>query len=269
MIGFYLFLEFLLFFVIGYSFGSIVFGLILSKIKHKDLRSHGSGNVGATNTLRIFGVGAASVAFLWDMFKTWLSIMICTIIYQYINEKLFINDFQEYQKYGFLIYFAGLGTIVGHCLPVVYLFFLFKYKFNFEKARKYIGGKGAASTAGFFLALSPWIFLIGFALFWIFFFSSRYVSLSSIFSIFVTTFFLLIPQLDYFYILNINNANIINVQNINDSINNLSVSYIDYWWYIINNFLLSFLISIIVIYKHKKNIINLINHKEKKLFSKK
>ncbi|MEG0879504.1 MAG: glycerol-3-phosphate 1-O-acyltransferase PlsY [Malacoplasma sp.] len=260
-------LQFFIFSIIGYLIGNILFGLILSKIKKTDLRSAGSGNVGATNALRVFGKALGFAVFTWDLFKTWLAIFICSIIYTYWTKPMTSNII--YQQNGFLIFFSGLFTVIGHCFPIQFIFVLFKTKFNFTEAKKYSGGKGAAASAGFFMSVSPWIFLIAFSIFMIIFLTWRYVSLAAMISICVSTFLLLIPQLDYFYMTDITNSHILDIPVIGNNNFVNFITYSNHWRYIVNIFSISLLISIIVVWKHKVNIVRLINKQESKIFAKK
>lgn len=149
----------LLIIIIGYLLGNILFGLLASKIKHVDLRAVGSGNVGATNTSRALGKKIGILVLLCDMLKGWLAVTIASVLYQTLGYSIICgidkpnNDY--YIKYGTLIYLAGFFAIIGHCFPIFYIVALFKFKFNFEEAKKYSGGKGAAATAGVFAAISP------------------------------------------------------------------------------------------------------------------
>lgn len=263
-----LFAQFIIFAIIGYLIGNIILGLILSKIKKQDLRGSGSGNIGATNALRVFGKAIGFTVFVWDMFKTWLAIFICSIIYKYWTNSITSNNI-IYQQNGFLIFFSGLFVVIGHCFPIAYIFSLFKTKFNFQESKKYSGGKGAAAAAGFFMSISPWIFLIAFTLFMIIFSIWRYVSLAAMISITLSMFLILLPQLDYFYMTNVMNSQILNIPNI--GANNIFsfINYVDHWKYIVSIFSVGILINIIVICKHKVNIVKLICGEESKIFSKK
>lgn len=261
-------IQFLVFAIIGYLIGNIILGLILSKIKKQDLRGSGSGNVGATNALRVFGKAIGFTVFAWDMFKTWLAIFICSIIYKYWTNSITSNEIL-YQQNGFLFFFSGLFVVIGHCFPINYIFALFKTKFNFQEAKKYSGGKGAAAAAGFFMSISPWIFLIAFSLFMIIFFIWRYVSLAAMVSITLSMLLILVPQLDYFYMANIMKIKILNIPNIGANNIFTFMNYTEHWKYIISIFSIGILINIIVVWKHKINIVKLINREESKIFSKK
>lgn len=256
----------LLFMTIGYFNGNILFGLLISKIKKIDLRSQGSGNVGATNTSRILGKPIGILVLICDMLKGWMVVFVSSIIYQTLGHSLLSQ--QNYQKFGWIIYISGLFVVIGHCFPVFYIYALFKFKFDLSLAKSFSGGKGAAPTAGVFTAISPWIFLLAFLVFNIIFLTFRYVSLSSMIAISTVFIFILIPRLDYFYILSILNINpILDIPSVNEAylIDNV-ISYQNTWPYILSLVLISFGISTIVVYKHKDNIKRLINKTEKPLF---
>lgn len=140
--------------VVAYLIGSINFGIVVSKSRHKkDVRDYGSGNAGATNTLRTFGKTSALLVMLGDMLKGALVIWIA---------KYALNGFALSQ---YFVYVAGIAVLLGHIFPV---FFGFR------------GGKGVSTTAGIMLAFSPITFLILLSVFIIVLSISKYVSLSSI-----------------------------------------------------------------------------------------
>lgn len=259
----------ILFCLIGYFFGNILFGLIISKIKRIDLRNIGSGNVGATNSLRAFGKIIGISVMLFDMIKCWISVFISVIIYHFIVPKFLTQtNYYLYSQNGFIIYLSGLFSIIGHCFPIFYIYALIKYKGDFNIAKKYSGGKGAACAAALLASISPWIFVISFFVFFIIVLITRYVSLSSIIAISITSFLTLIPYLDYLYILNIPNLNILEtIPNVTNAYNIVkTINYQNNWWYILSLFLILLFSSLIVIYRHKQNIIKLINKAESKIF---
>ncbi|MBW6515603.1 MAG: glycerol-3-phosphate 1-O-acyltransferase PlsY [Candidatus Cloacimonetes bacterium] len=137
--------------VVSYLMGSVPFGYLLGKIiKRIDIREHGSGNVGATNVLRVLGWKIGLIAFLLDLLKGFGAVLFAKLIMPESS----------------LIYiFAGLTAIVGHMFTI---FLRFK------------GGKGVATSAGVFAALIPVSILIALLCFIVVTIISRYVSLSSI-----------------------------------------------------------------------------------------
>lgn len=134
--------------VIGYILGSASFSIILSKILGRDIRKAGSGNPGATNAARVFGMGMGLATLAGDFIKTVLSILIA---------RALIGDI------GVLT--GGLSCLLGHCCPV---FHHFK------------GGKGISCGAAMALMLDWRIFLCLAALFLLVALVSRKVSPASI-----------------------------------------------------------------------------------------
>ncbi len=144
----------------SYLFGSIPFGLILTKIfLKKDIRKIGSGNIGTTNVLRTGKKSLAIATLFLDLLKGYFSIYI-TLLY-----------FESWVSYSALICF------IGHIFPV-----WLKFK----------GGKGVATYLGVILALSYEFFII-FGISWVTLsFIFRFASLSSIISsliVFIYVFF--------------------------------------------------------------------------------
>ena len=127
-----------IFIILGYLIGSISNAILISKIwKKEDIRDKDSGNAGATNVLRNYGVKFAMIVFALDISKVVLSVMIAWSIKKYSNIEFFE---------GGLIQAAGLAAIIGHILPIY-----FKFK----------GGKGAASFVGFTLVMGWPLFFVG------------------------------------------------------------------------------------------------------------
>ena len=125
------------------------------KSKGIDIRDHGSGNSGTTNTLRILGWKAGAVTFLGDSFKAILIILLVHFIFK--------GRCPEYVR--LLDLYAGFGAVLGHNFP----FFL-----------KFKGGKGIATTAGVILAVCPLGVPVSIILFVTTVLITRYVSLGSI-----------------------------------------------------------------------------------------
>lgn len=120
-------MEFIISVIIGYFLGSISFSyLITKKIAKIDIRQHGSGNAGATNTLRVLGKGPAITVLLLDAIKGMAAIFLVKFL-------LHGNDLTSVT--------AGVMAVIGHNWPV---FFGFR------------GGKGIATTIGVMATLS-WI----------------------------------------------------------------------------------------------------------------
>ena len=145
--------------IIGYFIGNIETGYIFGKIHKMDIRNYGSGNAGATNTLRVLGAKAGLVVFLGDFCK---SLIPCLVVRFIFRDNVSLS-------YIYMLY-IGLGVVLGHNFP----FYL-----GFE------GGKGVASTAGIIMALDIRIAVVCLIVFIITVAITRYVSLGSIFVMFI------------------------------------------------------------------------------------
>lgn len=135
--------------ILSYLIGSIPFSLLIGKMFYKiDIREHGSGNIGTTNTFRILGKKAGIVVLILDIFKGAVPVYITILLAVDIH-----------------IFIPGLISAIGH----VYSIFL-----------KFRGGKAVATGAGAVLAYNPLVFIILVSAFLITLKLSKYVSLSSI-----------------------------------------------------------------------------------------
>lgn len=152
-----------LYILISYLVGSIPFGFLAGKVAGKDLREHGSRNIGATNAMRVLGRKWGISVFILDFLKGFLP---AWLWFGYISPN-FIDpaaDHAEWLRYGSLV-LVGLATIIGH----TYTCFL-----HFK------GGKGVATTAGVLAALSPVIVVISVLGWLLALVVTRYVSVASI-----------------------------------------------------------------------------------------
>jgi len=142
-------MNYVLFAILAYLLGSIPSALIVGKVGFKlDIRDHGSGNLGATNTFRVLGVKAGAIVTLADILKGTLATAIPLLVLNSDVSALII----------------GLFSVIGHTYP---LFAKFK------------GGKAVATSSGIILGVSPLLFVIMIASFLITLYISKYVSLSS------------------------------------------------------------------------------------------
>jgi len=139
--------------IIAYLAGSIPSAYIAGKLRGVDLRHHGSGNLGATNVVRVLGPRIGGVVFLADVLKGFLPVFFLPIYTETLQPGLWA-----------LVY--GAAAIIGHVKPI----------FLLGKG----GGKGVATASGVFLALAPVPMLVSMTA-WILVFSlSRYVSMASL-----------------------------------------------------------------------------------------
>jgi glycerol-3-phosphate acyltransferase PlsY len=162
--------------VVGYLIGSIPFGYILVKlIKGIDIRTVGSGNIGATNVGRVLGWPFGIIVFLLDaakgLFPT-LYVMLNLSLSPQVMFKLPQSNPNVFSA----VYFPdagsaisiGLGIILGHLFPI---YIRFK------------GGKGVATALGVFLVLTHFQILPVFIIWLIVFIVFRYVSVASIIAV--------------------------------------------------------------------------------------
>ena len=141
--------------ILSYLIGAIPTGFIFCKlIKKIDIRKQGSGNIGATNVFRALGRIWGIVTLLIDIMKGYICVK---ILPQYCGQAIV--------SYEAVCVILGVAVIAGH----VWTVFL-----------KFKGGKGVATSAGVFLALSWKATLLAIVVFAIVFAISRYVSLGSI-----------------------------------------------------------------------------------------
>ncbi len=150
--------------VAAYLLGSIPFGFLVAKAKGIDIRKTGSGNIGATNAMRVLGKPAGIFVLLMDAAKgflaaEYLSILIINFIGQRVSLIFGPTDVQELQI------IAGIFAVLGH---------------NYTCWLKFKGGKGIATSAGVFLALAPWAVLVAFVVFIFAVALTKYVSVGSI-----------------------------------------------------------------------------------------
>jgi glycerol-3-phosphate acyltransferase PlsY len=139
--------------ILSYLLGALPFGLMFSKLfSDVDVRSIGSGNIGATNVLRAAGKKAAVLTLLADALKGLIPVLVVNAIFQ--------NDA--------VTALAGGAAVLGHVFPI-YL--------NFK------GGKGVATSYGVVLAVAPWTGLACLVVWGLVAFIWRYSSLSALISI--------------------------------------------------------------------------------------
>ncbi len=136
--------------LIAYLLGAVPFGLLVARTKGVDIRKEGSGNIGATNVLRVIGKGWGIFTLVLDALKGFIPAFFFPILGKVESE------------WGVLF---GLAAILGHTFPV-YL--------------KFKGGKGVATSAGMLLGTAPAAVGIGFACWVVTLVLTRYVSLASI-----------------------------------------------------------------------------------------
>ncbi|CDQ19618.1 acyl-phosphate glycerol-3-phosphate acyltransferase [Halobacillus karajensis] len=141
-------MEYALYILIAYLLGSIPSGLIVGKIGYgTDIREHGSGNLGGTNTFRVLGFKAGMIVTTADILKGTAAAAIPYFVGAEVIPLV-----------------IGIFAVVGHMYPI---FAGFK------------GGKAVATSGGVILGVNPIIFVVLLLSFFIVLYLSKYVSLSS------------------------------------------------------------------------------------------
>jgi len=137
--------------LIAYCLGAIPFGYLLVKLKTgADVRTAGSGNIGATNVIRTSGRGAGILTLILDIAKGYAAV--------WIAGRLTGGDVLWMSV-------AAVTVMLGHAYPV---FLGFK------------GGKAVASVVGAFLCLTPWALVVEIFIFVVIVFMTRHISMGSI-----------------------------------------------------------------------------------------
>ena len=141
--------------VFSYLIGAIPTGFLVARARGIDIRTVGSGNIGATNVFRCVGRSWGILTFILDFLKGYLPATVFPLIVRHYSGQ-FPNVTLA------LVY--GCLAVAGHNWPV-YL--------------RFKGGKGMATGAGALLGFAPVIMLAGIAAWLVFFLATRYVSVAS------------------------------------------------------------------------------------------
>jgi glycerol-3-phosphate acyltransferase PlsY len=150
--------TYLLVAIVAYLIGSIPTGFLMARARGVDIRSVGSGNIGATNVFRILGRGPGIAVLLIDALKGFIPARFLP--------SLFLQGVPMAEpKYQQLALIAGFFAIIGH---------------NYTCWLRFKGGKGIATSAGVLIAWVPMALLITLVSWIIIFAASRYVSLASV-----------------------------------------------------------------------------------------
>lgn len=135
--------------IVSYFMGCFNFAIIISKFKHDDIRNVGSGNPGAMNVSRRYGLKVGLLNFLCDGLKGAIPVLVAHLVfrnYRFAGTEIIVSDFMRY--------FYAIFALIGHVFPVT---------------MKFKGGKGISTTIGLLwcaIACETWWFaFIGLALF--------------------------------------------------------------------------------------------------------
>jgi acyl phosphate:glycerol-3-phosphate acyltransferase len=167
--------------LIAFLLGSVPFGLIIAKLKGIDIRAHGSGNIGATNVLRVVGKKYGITCLILDAFKGLIPTMIGLSLIRFTGPDGQAHDnpmaIEALTSFGTVLPAAaqwkaqafqvitGLFAILGH---------------NYSPWVGFKGGKGIATSAGVLIALMPAAVVLLIIVWLIAFFTTRYVAIASI-----------------------------------------------------------------------------------------
>ncbi|MCI0747959.1 MAG: glycerol-3-phosphate 1-O-acyltransferase PlsY [Verrucomicrobia subdivision 3 bacterium] len=147
----------------AYLLGSVPTGFVVGKAKGIDIRTVGSGNIGATNVFRILGKPAGIFVLVFDGLKGYAACgWLPDLVFQYVTNRFTGADRTTHEA---LRIIGGISAILGH---------------NYTCWLKFRGGKGIATSAGVLAALVPAALIIIFIIWVVVFATTRYVSLSSI-----------------------------------------------------------------------------------------
>lgn len=164
--------------LMAFLLGSIPFGLIIARAKGIDIRQHGSGNIGATNVLRVVGKKYGIACLLLDALKGFVPVAIAVNLIRITGRPvqvplglpeawvLVLPAAEALKGQGVQI-LTALAAVLGH---------------NYSPWVGFKGGKGIATSAGVLIALMPFAVIILIAVFLAVFLTTRYVSLASLVS---------------------------------------------------------------------------------------
>jgi glycerol-3-phosphate acyltransferase PlsY len=150
--------------LVAYLLGSIPTGYLVAKARGVDIRTVGSGNIGATNAFRVLGKGFGVFVLLMDALKGWVAVQVGASV---------VSQLLPGAPIEYLRITAGIAAILGH---------------NFTCWLNFKGGKGIATSAGVLIALVPYALFIILAIFIVLFLTTRYVSIGSIAAAFALPF---------------------------------------------------------------------------------
>jgi glycerol-3-phosphate acyltransferase PlsY len=158
--------------VVAYLIGSISSAVWIGKAYYGiDIRQHGSGNSGATNTFRVLGKKPGAIVMLIDIFKGWTATSLAGF--------LIIFDVIAPENLVIFQLILGALSVLGHIFPIY---------------ERFVGGKGVATLLGMMLAIEPVVALMCIAIFIIVLFTSKYVSLGSMIAALAFPILLLLPR---------------------------------------------------------------------------
>jgi glycerol-3-phosphate acyltransferase PlsY len=163
--------------LLAFFLGSIPFGLLIAKARGIDIRQHGSGNIGATNVLRVMGKKFGIPCLLLDIMKGFVPTLLAITLIRFAGQPNGISitcllpfakaDNSQLMAQSLQV-ITGLFAILGH---------------NYSPWVGFKGGKGIATSAGVVIALMPAAIVILVLIWLAVFLTTRYVSVASIIAV--------------------------------------------------------------------------------------
>lgn len=151
--------------LVAYLIGSIPTGYLVARVRGMDIRAHGSGNIGATNVLRVLGKPAGIFVLVTDALKGATAVLLAPwLLADWVSPE---------EALLYLPLVAGIGAILGH---------------NYTCWLRFKGGKGVATSGGVLAALVPVAFLITLSAWILVIWITRHVSLGSVIAAIVLPF---------------------------------------------------------------------------------
>lgn len=161
--------------LLAFLLGSIPFGLIISRAKGVNIRAHGSGNIGATNVLRVVGKPYGIACLLLDMLKGFVPVVIAVNLIRIDGRPAQIPvGIPE----GWALVLPAVEALNGQIVHILTALCAV-LGHNYSPWAGFRGGKGIATSAGVLLGLMPFAVLLLLAVWLLLFLTTRYVSVAS------------------------------------------------------------------------------------------
>lgn len=224
--------------LIGYLSGSVLFAVYFSNIfKKQDVRQVGSNNPGFTNSTRVYGKKIGFLVLILDVLKTIVPTVVFYLIYRFWLQEYCLPHATQFYNPSIFVYVPGIFAVIGHIFPIFH---------------KFKGGKGVACYGGLCICLSPFIALIGILIIVACVLKTKKMSIGSLSAAIIVPFLVLVPGVNYLYFMypSINEC-------VTIAINNAVI--------FVPIFVACLALSALVIFRHKKNIKDLLNKTEKRI----
>ena len=162
--------------LLAFLLGSIPFGVVIARTKGIDIRQHGSGNIGATNVLRVLGKRYGIPCLLLDALKGFIPVAIAVNLIQISGRQIQVPlGLPE----AWAMNLAAADAVKGQMAHILTALFAV-LGHNYSPWVGFKGGKGIATSAGVLLALMPFAVLLLLAVWGLLFALTRYVSVASL-----------------------------------------------------------------------------------------